>query len=122
MPVLQFKCECGEEFEKILPSHQELHKWCRHCDKLTIWIVIRDPQHELYKEKVCSSCLGNQHHAPLLSPADSKSPEGITEACPVCGKQAEHVLRVERRGTRSGGPGVGDSSVRFNFNYLSPDV
>jgi hypothetical protein len=121
MPMLQFVCDCGNEFEKIVPAKKELYKWCNHCNELTVWKVIIEPTLENHKEQVCSSCLGNKHVPPVLS-NEVHGVEEIVEPCPVCGKAAHHVIRVETRGSRSGGPGVSDSSVRFHFNYLSSDV
>jgi len=116
MPMLAFKCECGNEFEKIMPAHQELHKWCKHCDKLTIWKVID-------ANKVCSICMGNEHLVPV-PPADRVYvAENIQEACPACGRLSPHVLKIEKRGFHKGtGALANDSSVAFRFNYLAPDV
>jgi hypothetical protein len=118
MPIFQFKCSCGNEFEKIVPAHQELYKWCYHCDHLTTWETIRDPHSTLYKELVCTDCLGNEHVAPLLSPTGPRDEESVTATCEVCGGQAVHILCIEPRGKDD----VSHSSVRFHFNYLSPDV
>lgn len=116
MPMLQFKCSEGHEFEKIVPAKQELHKWCKHCDRLTIWREITDPHSELYRQKVCSDCLGNEHVAPMLPPPDVRPKEEFTAICPECGKNAEHVIRVELRGKDD----IAHSSIRFHFNYMCP--
>jgi hypothetical protein len=118
MPMLQFKCLCGQEFEKIIKAKQAHYKWCKHCDRLTQWRIIDDSHHPAYKETVCQDCLGNGHMLPVLSPNGPVLEESITEPCPVCGQAAEHVLRIEARGHHGGTQTVGDSSVRFHFNYL----
>lgn len=120
MPMLAFKCECGHEFEKIVAAKQALYKWCKHCDSLTTWSTINEAHHIHYKEEVCSRCNGNSHILPTTK--NKKVHEKILrEDCPKCGGHADHVVRIERRGSHTGGPTVSDSSVRFNFNYLSPE-
>jgi hypothetical protein len=114
MPMLQFKCQCGHEFEKIIKPRHEIHKWCIHCDRLTMWKEIDDPHSELYRQKVCMDCLGNQHVSPVLPTPRTKNETNFAEVCPVCGKLAEHVLRIETRGKQD----IGHSSIRFHFNYL----
>jgi hypothetical protein len=117
VPLLVFKCEaCSNEFEKIMPAHKELHKWCKHCDKLTIWV-------ETIGQKVCSICMGNEHLAPMSTDSSLDVEKGIQEICPACGKLANHVLRIEKRGFHKGaGATANDSSVSFRFNYLANDV
>lgn len=117
MPMVCFLCPDGHEFEKIVPGNKELHKWCKHCDKLTIWMEILEPHAEHYKEKVCSSCMGNQHIPPILSNETHIVEERIT-SCPECGKDAIQVVRIERRGPKDG---IQNHSVVFRFNYMSSD-
>jgi hypothetical protein len=120
MPMYQFRCPEGHEFEKIVNIAHEIHKWCKHCNRLTIWKVNLDPHTANYKEKLCSECLGTQYSAPVLPIKGPSVEEGAQEICPTCGKPAEHVLRIEKRGSRFGGPTVANSSVRFHFNYAEP--
>lgn len=114
MPMLQFKCQCGHEFEQIAKAQHEIHKWCNHCDRLTIWKRQDDPEAEGYRQLICSDCFGNQHLLPSLPTPSTKTETGFTATCPVCGKPAEHVLRVETRGKKD----ISHSSIRFHFNYL----
>lgn len=120
MPIYQFKCDNDHEFEKLMQARNELHKWCTHCNRLTEWNQILELHHEHYKQTVCSECLGNKHIPPSKSTKDLKAKKEIQTTCPECGAKATHILRLEVRGRSVGGPGVGDSSVRFHFNYLGP--
>lgn len=123
MPILQFKCPCGNEFEKILPSKHELKKWCKYCDALTTWEENCDPHSIHYKEKLCQNCMGNEHIVPVSPVPVLHAEESITELCPVCGQAATHVLRSEVRGpTNAGADGCASHSIGFRFNYNAPDV
>jgi hypothetical protein len=74
-------------------------------------------------QKVCFTCMGNQHLAPVPAADRLHVAESIQEACPACGKMADHVLKIEKRGFHKGtGALANDSSVAFRFNYLAPDV
>lgn len=118
MPMFQFKCECGNEFEKLIyNAKKELHKWCKHCDKLTEWMTLLEPHDENYKADVCSLCLGNKYIVPIQSPESFQEPKLLVCLCPSCGKEAPQVVKIEVRGTHSGGPNNLDHSVRFHFDY-----
>src|SRR5208282_6397794 len=116
MPMYQFKCECGNEFEQIVPSNPGLFKWCKTCDQLTRWV--RNNEREL----VCDSCAKHKNQDGSAMQDDRSiqksafvEPEGNkTAICPSCGQQAEHVLKVEYHGKEN----IGSSSIRFHFNYL----
>ena len=114
MPMLAFHCDnCSNEFEKIMPAHKKLYKWCTHCNQLTSWEIING-------EKVCNTCLGSKYIPPVSPSTDIKVEESIQETCPKCKQLANHVLRIEARGKHKGqGTTVADSSVRFHFNYIS---
>lgn len=119
MPNLHFQCPNGHEFDKLVTGKNELHKWCKHCDKLTEWITITDTGSDRYKQKVCSKCLGNQHIPPVPTPPSDEAKKTRTETCPECGETADHIIAYHQYG-RTGGSTVADSSLRFHFNYLEP--
>ncbi len=123
MPMYQFRCPNGHEFEKLVKTYHSLYKWCKYCDKLTVWEVNLDPSSDHYKEKLCSKCLGGSHNLPMLSPDNTTSETAMQKSidpqvCPTCGQQSEHIMRIEKRGSRAGGSTIADSSVRFHFNYM----
>ncbi len=105
MPALQFRCECGNEFEKIVTNKHTISKWCKHCSSLTVWEEIKDTHDRYYKETVCSRCLGNEHKPPLETPLAPPPQENTEAECPACGKMAPHIL-------------VAKFSCRFN--YMEP--
>jgi hypothetical protein len=116
MPILTFLCSCGHEFEKIMPAHQALYKWCNICDKLTTWDT-----KNVHKIVQCSIC-SKDKLTKSVSTTDSDPIEDAPKAiCPSCGGLANHQIRIERRGGHIGGPNIKDSSVVFRFNYLSPE-
>lgn len=120
MPVFTFRCECGNEFDKIVKNEKELWKWCKHCDNLTKWIEIRDPHSIYYKEVVCGDCMGNQNIVPV-PPADGpKVEQTVVAICPSCGKEAPHVLAIATYGSTCTGPNMYCSSLGFRFNYQEP--
>lgn len=120
MPMLQFLCPCGNTFEKLMLCHKALYKWCPHCDRLTIWTSVLDPNNKYFKQKVCSECQGNEYIPPMAVP-NPKYEEDIKTECPKCGAMATHVLCVETRGSSATGPNHTNSSIAFRFNYLAPD-
>src|SRR5208337_2577399 len=120
MPVFTFKCECGNEFDKIVTNKHTLSKWCKHCNELTVWEEIKDPHDIYYKETVCSQCLGNQHKPPLETPLAPPPQENTEAECPACGKMAPHVLAVATYGSTATGPNTYCSSLGFRFNYQEP--
>lgn len=120
MPMFVFRCECGNQFEKIVVPKHQLSKWCKHCDALTNWEEIKDPHDIYYKELVCSVCLGNQHKPPVQNNAPPVPEARLSERCPVCGKDAEHVLAIDTYGSTATGPNMYCSSLGFRFNYQEP--
>jgi protein-arginine kinase activator protein McsA len=122
MPILAFHCDsCDNEFEKIVSNKQQLFKWCNHCQLVTPWETDIDQNSQFYKEEICSACLGNKYKVPVRRNARPNNQESVHQDCPSCGKEARHILRVERRGNTSTGPSVANSSVRFQFNYTVED-
>jgi hypothetical protein len=118
MPMYQFRCPNGHEFEKIVPARHKVVKWCKHCQALTEWIVNNEPHHPAYREKVCSCCLGNDVIPPEAAVRTPEVEKDVCLPCPECGETAEHVLRIEQRSHHPGIQTVADSSVRFHFNWL----
>lgn len=118
MPIIQFQCTEGHEFEKLMPQKHEVHRWCTHCNELTKWTVQTDPHAAYYKEKICGQCLGSTIVPPTLTVTCSKIEEALTTACTTCGKEARQIIRLRPiRTSKPGGPTIQDSSVRFHFNY-----
>lgn len=109
MPIYHFKCECGNEFERFINIEGGFYKWCRACENLTQWIVVEDKSSELCGEKVCVVCFMG------AAPPEKT----ITQECPQCQKQADHILHYETH-KRKGGSTVADSSLRFHFDYFEP--
>jgi len=122
MPMYQFRCPNGHEFEKIVPARHKVMKWCKHCDALTEWIRINDPQSDLLNQRICSCCFGNDKIPPVSGERSPILEKDISLPCPECGSTAEHILKIEQRGSHGPEATVADSSVRFHFNYLSRDV
>lgn len=120
MPIFQFKCENGHEFEKLVWTPSGHFKWCKHCNALTEWVEIRERDSDLYREKVCTQCMGNDDITPMLSNSNPGIPDSVQTDCPECNAKAVRILRIEPRGSHSGGPNIADSSVRFHFNYPEP--
>jgi ssDNA-binding Zn-finger/Zn-ribbon topoisomerase 1 len=122
MPMYQFRCPDGHEFEKIVPARHKIMKWCKHCNELTEWTKISEVHSQFYAQKVCSICLGSDTVPPMPGKHTLVVEEDVSLPCPECGHLAEHVLRIEKRGSHGPETTVADSSVRFHFNWLSPDV
>jgi len=122
MPVYHFKCECGNEFEKMVAQTPGFYQWCKHCNALTTWEIIKDLHAEYYNERICTVCLGSLVKPPI--PESERIPvqkKDVTEPCPVCGKAAEHILRLREPVSHDGtGPTTQGGSVTFRFNYMEP--
>lgn len=123
MPMYQFQCPNGHEFEKIVQGVGAKYKWCKRCDKLTQWIKDNEHHSPNYRELVCKECLGavfSENSSPntLLSSASVNSSDAGPEAiCPICQLLAKQTLKIERRGKKDD---IAHSGVRFQFNYMCP--
>lgn len=118
MPIIQFECPEGHQFEKLMPQKNEIYRWCTHCNELTKWTVQSDPHAAYYKEKICGQCLGSTIVPPTLTITGPKAEEILTTDCISCAKLAVQIIQLRPvRTSKPGGPTIQDSSVRFHFNY-----
>lgn len=118
MPMYAFLCSNGHEFEAIVSVKASISKWCKYCDQLTQWETVNGLHSPHYKENVCTNCHGNEHIVPVLPVGSPQVEESVTKECPICGKLAEHVLRVEERGGENAMHPA--SSISFRLNYMEP--